>query len=215
MRLARRWKTQADRGSYRVDLTAARILNRFALVRSHISAAMSNTLLVLFLTIWTEIAAGFRGPHHPSGSISHHHYVPQNEVKLTQDAELLHDTAHLKEDMGAFADQLDLTKMTEQELEFHYFKLHDVDNNTKLDGLEILHAIQHTLHEDGEDEENKNEDNNEHRNDLHWIVELIDRVLEEDDLDNDGYLGYTEYVLGRQRDQSERGKRDKKLEIRK
>lgn len=32
-----------------------------------------------------------------------------------------------------------------------------------------------------------------------FFKELIDKVLEEDDLDDDGYLGYTEYVLGRQR----------------
>lgn len=35
----------------------------------------------------------FRGPHHPRSSVSHHHYVPQGDVKLTQDSQLLHDTA--------------------------------------------------------------------------------------------------------------------------
>lgn len=35
-------------------------------------------------------------------------------------------------------------------------------------------------------------------------AELIDRVLEEDDLDQDGYLSYIEYVVGRQRDEKER-----------
>lgn len=33
------------------------------------------------------------------------------------------------------------------------------------------------------------------------FAELIDRVLEEDDLDQDGYLSYIEYVVGRQRDE--------------
>lgn len=33
--------------------------------------------------------------------------------------------------------------MTEEELEFHYFKLHDYDNNNKLDGVEIVKAITH------------------------------------------------------------------------
>jgi len=49
--------------------------------------------------------------------------------------------------------------------------------------------------------------------DYSWIVELIDRVLEEDDLDNDGYLGYIEYVLGREKDQDEKSRRDMKLKI--
>ena len=34
-------------------------------------------------------------------------------------------------------------QMTEEELEFHYFKLHDYDNNNKLDGVEIVKAITH------------------------------------------------------------------------
>jgi hypothetical protein len=33
--------------------------------------------------------------------------------------------------------------MTEEELEFHYFKLHDYDGNNKLDGVEIAKAITH------------------------------------------------------------------------
>jgi hypothetical protein len=33
--------------------------------------------------------------------------------------------------------------MTEEELEFHYFKLHDYDGNNKLDGTEITKAITH------------------------------------------------------------------------
>lgn len=35
------------------------------------------------------------------------------------------------------------------------------------------------------------------------FAELIDKVLAEDDLDNDGYLSYIEYVLGRQKDDHE------------
>ena len=45
---------------------------------------------------------------------------------------------HLKEVMDKPKDQ-----MTEEELEFHYFKLHDYDDNNKLDGVEIVKAITH------------------------------------------------------------------------
>ncbi|XP_011697872.1 PREDICTED: multiple coagulation factor deficiency protein 2 homolog [Wasmannia auropunctata] len=144
----------------------------------------------------------FRGPHHPRSSVSHHHYTPDtNALKLTQDDQLLHDTTHLKEDMGSIADQLDFSKMTEQEIEFHYFQIHDVDNNTKLDGLEIFHALQHTLHE--------NDEEDVIQSDQDLIIELVDKVLEEDDLNNDGYLEYVEYVLGRQRDHIAQEKRNK------
>lgn len=37
------------------------------------------------------ISNGLRGPHHPRSPVSHHHYVPQKDVKITQDAQLLQD----------------------------------------------------------------------------------------------------------------------------
>lgn len=33
--------------------------------------------------------------------------------------------------------------MSEQELQFYYFKLHDYNNDNKLDGLELTKAITH------------------------------------------------------------------------
>jgi len=44
---------------------------------------------------------------------------------------------------------------------------------------------------------------------LYFALVLIDKVLEEDDLNNDGYLEYVEYVLGRQRDHITQEKRNK------
>lgn len=37
----------------------------------------------------------------------------------------------------------DLSKMSEEELQFHYFKLHDNDDNNKLDGLELVKSLIH------------------------------------------------------------------------
>ncbi|XP_046625867.1 multiple coagulation factor deficiency protein 2 homolog isoform X1 [Neodiprion virginianus] len=174
----------------------------------------AKMLLLVLAGLFVEFSVGFRGPHHPKSGISHHHYAPQKDgLKLTQDAELLHDASHLKEDLGALADQLDLSKMSDQELEFYYFNFHDIDNNTKLDGLEILNAILHTLHQHEGDERTEYETARENLEELPRIIDLIDNVLEEDDLDNDGYLGYIEYVLGRQRDENTEAKRDKKLII--
>lgn len=39
--------------------------------------------------------------------------------------------------------------MTEEELQFYYFKLHDFDQNNMLDGLEIIKAIKHQHNEHG------------------------------------------------------------------
>ena len=36
--------------------------------------------------------------------------------------------------------------MTDEELQFHYFKLHDYDNNNMLDGTELISAMTHYHH---------------------------------------------------------------------
>lgn len=38
---------------------------------------------------------------------------------------------------------IDTSKMNEQELQFHYFKMHDADNNNKLDGCELIKSLIH------------------------------------------------------------------------
>ncbi|XP_043797743.1 multiple coagulation factor deficiency protein 2 homolog isoform X1 [Apis laboriosa] len=172
-------------------------------------------ITTIMIGLCIGFSTGLRGPHHPRSAVSHHHYAPQKDVKITQDTELLQDATHLKEDIGSMADQLDFSNMTEQEIEFHYFKVHDIDNNAKLDGLEILYAIQHTFHENrlaNAKRENSNENMKtmDYEDDLPWIVELVDRVLREDDVDHDGYIGYIEYVLGRQRDHIAQAKRNNK-----
>lgn len=52
------------------------------------------------------------------------------------------------------AEQLNLDD--EEAMEFHYFKLHDYDNNNKLDGLELAAAMTH-YHEEGEGGNSSNE----------------------------------------------------------
>lgn len=39
--------------------------------------------------------------------------------------------------------------MSPRELQFHYFRLHDFDNNYLLDGTEIIKAIKHGYEEHG------------------------------------------------------------------
>lgn len=147
--------------------------------------------------LWLSICHSLKGPHHPSGHHQHHSpQVDRNAPKLTQDTQLLRDVEHIKEDFEEQGFKTKVENMSPEELEFHYFKLHDFDNNSKLDGLEILKAIQHTVHETGADE-------NEHEGSetqFQYFIDLIDQVLAEDDQDNDGFLSYGEYVIGRQRE---------------
>ncbi|XP_064603133.1 multiple coagulation factor deficiency protein 2 homolog [Liolophura sinensis] len=145
---------------------------------------------------------------------SHHHIHPGNanenrfhDSAVVQDAE--HIKEHLKDEIN-----VDEKNMTAEELEFHYFKLHDTDNNTKLDGLEILQALAHMMPADDvvpplkpEDtagkttEEIKKMEDERRDKVLDYYTGFIDRVMEDDDYDNDGYLTYIEYVLARRRDE--------------
>ncbi|XP_025835244.1 multiple coagulation factor deficiency protein 2 homolog [Agrilus planipennis] len=124
---------------------------------------MLSAMLVIFLYVMS--LSEERGPHHPRGSkvVKYHsHYRPKREaeVKLTQDEELLHDTEHLQEHLENEINEPNLSQMSEEELEFYYFQVHDTDKNSKLDGLEILQAIYHTSHDD-DNNADQNDDNNQ------------------------------------------------------
>ena len=73
-------------------------------------------------------------------------------------------------------------------MEFHYFKLHDYDGNNKLDGLELAAAMTH-FHEDDTAARAHNIalDDDE-------MASLVDQILSEDDLNDDGYIDYYEFT---------------------
>lgn len=48
--------------------------------------------------------------------------------------------SHIGEHVGV---PVDLANMTAQELQFHYFKMHDADVNNKLDGCELVKSMIH------------------------------------------------------------------------
>lgn len=83
-------------------------------------------------------------------------------------------------------DQLKLD--SDEAMEFHYFKLHDYDGNNKLDGLELGAAMTH-FHEGNE--EGKSQD--VPMNDLE-LSKLVNQILKEDDLNDDGFVDYFEFI---------------------
>ncbi|KAK2707399.1 hypothetical protein QYM36_015182 [Artemia franciscana] len=109
---------------------------------------------------------------------------------------------------------VDISKLTPEEKDFYYFKLHDYDGNLKLDGLELYSAISHILPEpdfkprDTEEEKNRKLEEIRRINNANMqvYVRMIDSVLEEDDIDKDGYLSYSEYKATR--DSTKRRLRD-------
>ncbi|XKL62274.1 hypothetical protein PGB90_002107 [Kerria lacca] len=149
---------------------------------------MIRPIFILFVFYFVD----GRGPHHPAAGRRHYHPQPKSHKNILSDEEILHDKRHISEDLGDWSDQY--AQLTDEEIEFRYFKVHDLDNNTKLDGVEIYQAIKHSMdmssnsYEDREWEEKES-----------TIIDLIDQVLMEDDTNNDGYLSYAEYIIGRQK----------------
>ncbi|XP_060571078.1 multiple coagulation factor deficiency protein 2 homolog [Ruditapes philippinarum] len=107
-----------------------------------------------------------------------------------------HDAEHIKEHLKDVVDK-PKEEMTEEELEFHYFKLHDYDGNNKLDGTEITKAITH-FHEDETSTQEKKAFDQKVFSDEE-ISNIVDMVLKEDDLNGDGYIEYVEFVTAQRK----------------
>ncbi|XP_026330776.1 multiple coagulation factor deficiency protein 2 homolog [Hyposmocoma kahamanoa] len=154
----------------------------------------------LLLVLHTLTLALRRGPHHPSGQPveqHHHHYKPRGSESLTGDIQLLHDTKHIEEDSQVLTREM-VSRMSPEELEFHYFSSHDFDRNSKLDGLEMLKAVYHTMEHEGPDPDSDVSIEPEaSSNDLEKFIAIVDRTLDSDDADDDGFVSYVEYRAAR------------------
>ncbi|XP_060896693.1 multiple coagulation factor deficiency protein 2 isoform X1 [Labrus mixtus] len=101
------------------------------------------------------------------------------------DKNMIQDKDHIMEHLEGVIDQPE-KEMTPQELQLHYFKMHDYDGNNLLDGLELATAITHVHREErGEDSQPMKEED---------LISLIDDVLKDDDKNNDGYIDYAEFA---------------------
>lgn len=101
--------------------------------------------------------------------------------------DLHHIKEHLKEQMG-MDDEAAAKYLNETRSEVQFFLMHDSDNNSKLDGLEILQGLSH--HEHSEDE--GHQESNAMKEDE--MAEFVDTLLEDQDRNDDGYIDYPEFV---------------------
>ncbi|XP_001194225.2 multiple coagulation factor deficiency protein 2 homolog [Strongylocentrotus purpuratus] len=125
---------------------------------------------------------------------------PTDQSNKFRDPEFVRNKEHVKEHLEGQVDT-DEKEMTDEELEFHYFKLHDFDNNTKLDGLEIMAAISHVVPFEPPEKDMSVNQIADAR--VKYFSGIIDQVMLDDDYNKDGYLTYLEYVLSRRRHQDE------------
>ncbi|XP_038122516.1 G-box-binding factor isoform X2 [Culex quinquefasciatus] len=134
-----------------------------------------------------------QGQPHPQ---QQHHGQPQQVLNTHN---IQHEKQHIAEHMDV---PIDTSKMSEQELQFHYFKMHDSDNNNKLDGCELIKSLIHwhdTKDDDhhggaGAGEHHEEPEKTEaHPQDDETLQSLIDPILELMDKDHDGFISYPEY----------------------
>lgn len=106
-----------------------------------------------------------------------------------------HIQEHLSEVLGA---NQDMSKMSEEELQFHYFKLHDNDDNNKLDGLELIKSLIHWHVEESKHLSQQGQQQPPHGTTKLFtdqeLSNMIDPILQMDDRNRDGFIDYPEFV---------------------
>ncbi|NXI61475.1 MCFD2 protein, partial [Anseranas semipalmata] len=113
------------------------------------------------------------------------HVGESQHTNIRLDKNLVQDKDHIMEHLEGVIDKPE-SEMSPQELQLHYFKMHDYDGNNLLDGLELATAISHVHKEEGGEHTQAMKEEE--------LISLIDDVLRDDDKNNDGYIDYAEFA---------------------
>ncbi|XP_038122519.1 myb-like protein Q isoform X5 [Culex quinquefasciatus] len=129
-----------------------------------------------------------QGQPHPQ---QQHHGQPQQVLNTHN---IQHEKQHIAEHMDV---PIDTSKMSEQELQFHYFKMHDSDNNNKLDGCELIKSLIHWHanhpNEDGPSSGAEDEPDVVSIYSDDQLTSVVEDILNWDQ-DGDGFLDWPEFV---------------------
>lgn len=93
------------------------------------------------------------------------------------------DTEHMQQHTKE--EYVDFSKMSQAEIAIHHFRQFDLDDNGRVDGLEVFKKIRR----DAADHGTLNEKND----DLDIYIKVVDNALKEYDENNDGYIYYAEF----------------------
>ncbi|XP_054162181.1 multiple coagulation factor deficiency protein 2 homolog [Oppia nitens] len=80
-------------------------------------------------------------------------------------------------------------KINDEEIGYYYMKLHDFDANDKLDGLELMQSMIHSIEHHHENQVNQTTVTNNIDN----LSESVDYFLKECDLNSDGFIEFAEF----------------------
>jgi len=119
----------------------------------------------------------------------------QHQPKKVLHKDIKKEKEHMKEHMDV---PIDTSNMSEQELQFHYFKMHDSDGNNKLDGCELVKSLIHWHDHSNHDEKDGRPLPDEKIFKDDELVNMIDPILATDDKNGDGFIDYKEFVLAQQ-----------------
>ncbi|CAI5450883.1 unnamed protein product [Caenorhabditis angaria] len=102
------------------------------------------------------------------------------------------DEHHIKEHLDGKVDPT--ANMTPEQLQFHYFNMHDLDKNGKLDGVELIKAITHFHSENPGPQHNGAGAPAPALPSEVELETMIDSILKDDDFNADGYIDYGEFL---------------------
>ncbi len=94
--------------------------------------------------------------------------------------------------------------MTPEEQNFYYFKLHDTNNDNRLDGLEVIAAFDHVHEEEYIHDDTSNGTQTERLADEE-LTNLVDDILKDEDLDRDGFISYEEFKHALEKEKMRQG----------
>ncbi|XP_055618862.1 multiple coagulation factor deficiency protein 2 homolog isoform X4 [Toxorhynchites rutilus septentrionalis] len=106
-----------------------------------------------------------------------------------------HEKQHIAEHMEV---PIDTSKMSEQELQFHYFKMHDSDNNNKLDGCELIKSL---IHWHAHDKKGSDQHTDESEKIIYTddqLATIVEAVISHMDKNDDGFVNWAEYIRSSQ-----------------
>lgn len=144
----------------------------------------------------------FQQPPPQQNQINHGGHHGGHGQKKVLHKDVTQEKDHMKEHMDV---PIDTSNMSEQELQFHYFKMHDADGNGKLDGCELVKSLIHWHDHSNHDKESDQPLPEEKIFKDDELVGMIDPILATDDKNQDGFIDYPEFVLAQQAAQSRGG----------
>lgn len=142
-----------------------------------------------------QVPAGQGRPPPPPAAHAGHGGHPQQGQQVFNAQHMANERDHIGEHVGM---PVDTSRMSEQELQFHYFKMHDADNNNKLDGCELVKSLIH-WHDQANHDPNGGAPLPDPKifTDAELLA-MIDPILDQDDKNKDGFIDYPEFIQAQQ-----------------